>query len=105
MKYTETMNLLQGCLCVLHHLAAIERMLASKGPPGKAHTHQMDDLGNTIVREWVAKLQTTKEDWHERPLNWGKARIHELLVFQTAPQIPLARISLQMYNHGTRELF
>jgi hypothetical protein len=54
------MNLLQRCLRSLNYLRAIERMRSGKRPSGEAHTHQMDDLGDTIIRERVAESQAAK---------------------------------------------
>jgi hypothetical protein len=35
-------------------------MRLGKRPSGEAHTHQMDDLGDTIIREQVAESQAAK---------------------------------------------
>jgi hypothetical protein len=54
------MNHLQRCLRSLNYLRAIERMRSGKRPSGEAHTHQMDDLGDTIIRERAAESQAAK---------------------------------------------
>jgi hypothetical protein len=35
-------------------------MLSGKGPSGETHTHQMDDLSDTIIRKGPLKPQAAK---------------------------------------------
>jgi hypothetical protein len=35
------------------------------------HKHEMDNISDTIVREWEVKPQAAKYHWHVYPLDWG----------------------------------
>jgi hypothetical protein len=54
------MNLLQQCLSLLNYLRAIKHMRLGKRPSSEAHTHQIDNLSDTIIREQAAESQAAK---------------------------------------------